>query len=498
MTAVTQHPTPGPPAFTDLVAVFPPSPSASPPVTRTVADMYAALVKRTDLEGHEGDFYASAYNELLLQAGQTDKRYAWAIASGDGSAAPTQAEIYDSVRSIQAGDRTLIVSETMWAKIPGNTDWPPLPTHTVTADDMAGILNAHSASPPDAANYPKFTVTGVATKVGAGIGAYWYIAITVAIEGNLATLPQGANGYVWRLSAEEPSDLDLDLPYGAISDPPWLRADGSNATDATRHEIQGINESVTLDGTFTIKLSASGTYQVQDNGSGTGGLFIRLPKTGADADIADIDRVIHTTTWLELGTWRVVPSGNISKSTFANAIQYTFDYLVVDGVKPANDSTFAISLDGADIHRGELVRQAIRAWAVTVAGKGRGSEGDLWTAAGNDTDASWTSTAAKRAKAKAALNTGRLDKDIAGSGALALTAEELGYDLVRLTGAKTGDRILSVPADRPVGMLVFRNESTGAGHDAKLKVATQADGAAITLPAGDSIVIAHGGSLARY
>ena len=133
-----------------------------------------------------------------------------------------------------------------------------------------------------------------------------------------------------------------------------------------------------------------------------------------------------------------------------------------------------------------------------LSGKGRGGEGDLWTAAGDDTGASWTSTAAKRAKAKAALNTGRLDKDIAGSGAIALTAEELGYDLIRLTGAKTGHRTLSVPDDKPVGMLVFRNDSTGARHNVKLKAAAQSDAAAITLPAGDSIVIAHGGSVARY
>ena len=123
------------------------------------------------------------YRPGFLQATELDKRYAWAVASSDGSAAPVQADIYTQANLIAAGDRTLIVSETMWGKIPGDTDWPPLPTHAVTADDMAGILNAHAASPPDGKNYVKFTPTGVATKVGAGNGAYWWIPVTVALEG---------------------------------------------------------------------------------------------------------------------------------------------------------------------------------------------------------------------------------------------------------------------------------------------------------------------------
>ena len=340
------------------------------------------------------------------------------------------------------------------------------------------------------------TLTAAGTLVGQGNAAYIYMPVTVDEVGDLRDDDD------WnRFSEVVPPDIAVDsaliTSLGALWDRMLVTLESTAAILAlARKIIQGINETAALAGTWTM--GGAGARRVVDAGSGTGGINWYMPTPGADADIVKIDRVIHTTTWIEFGAWRVVPSGNISKSTFSGSVTYVFDYLVVDGAKAADGTEIAITLDGADIHRGELLRQVFRAWGVTIGGKGRGGEGDLWTAAGNDTDASWTSTAAKRAKARAALNTGRLDKDIAGSGALALTAEELGYDLVRLTGAKTGDRILSVPANKPVGMLVFRNESTGAGHDAKLKVATQANGAAITLPAGDSIVIAHGGSLARY
>ena len=174
---------------------------------------------------------------------------------------------------------------------------------------------------------------------------------------------------------------------------------------------------------------------------------------------------------------------------------------------PALNATADFVLDGRDIHLGLVIVAILKRAAANIGGKG-GAAGKVWAYLSSNSNATWrrlldvlkadADTAAKKADYRAALNTGRLDKDIAGSGALALTAAELGYNLIRLTGLKTGDRILSIPANNPAGILAFRNESTGAGHSTKIKVATQNDAAAIDLPTGDSIVIAHGGSLARY
>ena len=310
--------------------------------------------------------------------------------------------------------------------------------------------------PGNAADVLECTVSEAATAAGDGDGAYLYMAVDVVEAGNFGPGDDLDDWY--RFVEVAPPDVAVDQAVitgmaallGRLAE--VLEAGGAVA-DLFRRGVQGINETVVLDGQFTMKVSASGTYEVQDNGSGTGGLFVRLPTQGADADIADIDRVIHTTTWIELGAWRVVPSGNISKSHFlGSAIQYTFDYLVVDGAKPAVDSTFYITLDGADTHRGEFLRQVFRSWAVTIGGKGRGGEGDLWTAAGNDSDASWTSTPAKRAKAKAALNTGAARQGHRGLGGA--RAHRRGARLRAWCASpvrRRATRTLTVPADKPVG-----------------------------------------------
>ncbi len=487
-TTIPQAPTAGAPSPDALAAAWPPAPSTDDPDTHTWEDLLRGL-----LAGREEDFYGSFQPaSAFLAADVLDRRGTWTLAT-NSSGAPTDQDSAN-LRDLADGDYTLCFSTTMRSDADNNV-WALEPAKG--AADYPGGRDIYVHIPGDPKNYGKTTLTGAGTLVGQGYAAYIYMPVTLDEVGDLYD-----DGDWNRFSELAPPDIAIDSALLTSLAALILRlADiieqGGDVAAAIRKAIQGLNETAVLAGVFVMKVSAGGTYEVQDNGSGTGGLFVRLPTIGADQDIADIDRVIHTTTWIEFGAWRVVPSGNISKSHFSDAIQYTFDYLVIDGAKPAVDSTFSVTLDGADAHRGEFVRQVFRAWAVTIGGKGRGGEGDLWMAAANDTGASWTSTAAKRAKARAALNTGRLDKDIAGSGALALTAEDLGHDLIRLTGVKTGDRVLSVPADKPVGVIVIRNESTGAGHITRIKVATQADEAALVLPAGDSVLIAQGGSLSR-
>ena len=89
---------------------------------------------------------------------------------------------------------------------------------------------------------------------------------------------------------------------------------------------------------------------------------------------------------------------------------------------------------------------------------------------------------------------GKQAKDIAGAGTLTLTGDEWVRPSVELTGAKTGKRVIDVPA-APTGLKLVRNLSTG-DYAVIMKLAAQAEAAGIELAEGDNVVIHHGGSLA--
>ena len=189
-----------------------PAPSGRATLIAAIASFF---VKRDDLAGSEDD-WAPTYFGTMLGASILDKRYTWAVAS-TASGAPALVDCYAVIDNIVAGNRTLIMAETQWSRAPGNS-WPPPPTKTITAADLAKVQYAHNPYDPD--NFITFTPTGAPVKVGTGNGAYFYVPVTVAITG---APTQGLD--LSRFISRFPSTLDVELPYQAIVNPPWVQAD---------------------------------------------------------------------------------------------------------------------------------------------------------------------------------------------------------------------------------------------------------------------------------
>ena len=496
------------------------------------------LVSRTDLEGHEDDSYAGSYDEGLLQATQLDKRFAWAVASTDGSAAPAQADIYNEAEDIVAGARTLIVGATQFATIPDEySDWPPTPTKALTADLVAALRNVHSASPPDKANYPIFVPSGVATKVGAGNGAYFWIPVTITIHGSLASIPgeegaaSSANGNVWRLSAEEPSTLEIDLPYQAIGNPPWalrtlallpaaawqnvvagLESLTGSWLKRLRLLVQGNNESQTLRiKRVAVNPTAAGEISLANLNNGIGQLILWPPATTKDGTPFDVDDlkeykssdflsygslewVIGDTPWIKFGI------GNTQLLTASVFLADGYTYNAAD--LPALDAYADFVLEGRDIHLGLVIPAILKRSSPNIGGNG-GAAGRLWAYLTSATDATWrrlldvlkadADNAAKKADYQAALATGRLSKDIAGNSDVTLAAAEAAYDSIEFIGAKTGEIVVTLPA-APSGPRMLVDSSTGA-HALKVKASGQADAAALVLDSGPNLILHEGGAL---
>ena len=157
---------------------------------------------------------------------------------------------------------------------------------------------------------------------------------------------------------------------------------------------------------------------------------------------------------------------------------------------------------GEDAHRFEFGLPVFLAAAVNLFGAG-GAAGKLWAYVSSATNATWrrlldvlkadAGTAAKRADYQAALATGRVQKDIAGNSDVALSAAEAAYDSIELTGAKTGNIVVTLPA-APSGVRLLRDQSTGA-FSLKVKASGQADAAAVELLPGNNVILHDGGQL---
>ena len=368
--------------------------SVATALVNAIKDAIAAIfVRRSDLAGHEDDFYSYGYNEGILQAGQTDKRYGWAVASSDGSAAPVQADVYTQAKLIAAGARTLIVPKTMWASIPANFE--PDSPHIVTQAQAASVLNAHSVSPKRTV-YPTFAATGAAVSVGQGNAAYWYVPVTVTWVGDPSTgLAASDNGNVWKLSAHDPSTLDVDLPYEAIGNPPWLLTDGRNVTAETKEAIQGSNETEVL-GNFT-RVAAGLASQGDDRWSyeaPTLTLSVAgdsdYESAGSNTNDAKLYRALKERAWLVIGGWEIAIKALTQRYTSSGGrAQYQVDdFDVVRGAAPALASVSAVSIVGEDVHRGQISGQAYREEDPNIGGKG-GTKGQAWLRGSGDEDADW-------------------------------------------------------------------------------------------------------------
>ena len=236
--------------------------------------------------------------------------------------------------------------------------------HAVTAAEVQAIANAHSAQPADNDNFPSFSNVGQPVKVGAGQGAYWYAPVTLTFVGTRANLPASTNGNLWRLSSEDPSPLDVELPASAIFGAPWLRTDGTNVTAAIKDAIQGDNEDSTLPLRFRVNVTNVDRY-VSFSTKLDGGLqaTIRIPAVGQAsynaAEDTDLQRLLKPAAWVTVGGYTMDVTTNATRSTVGTSITYAFDYKVVgDGAKPTGNALRTVTVVGEDVHRGQLERFA--------------------------------------------------------------------------------------------------------------------------------------------
>ena len=396
----------------------------------------ARLALRADLAGHEDDFYAGAYDEAILEAGVTDKRFGWALASGDGSAAPVQADVYHSVSAAAPGKRTLIVGATQWARIPRSEETGQ---HAVTADEVAAIANIHSASPPIVTDYPETAATGAATKVGAGNGAWFWVPVTLAFAGSAAKLSGPTNGNVWRISAHEPSTLELDIPWEAIGNAPWVKPSGTEKTDATlansdelllgngdtvkvgevyEHHDQFHTGATPLAGYSYVTsgtVPAAGDVYVSPPAGGNNaltGLYAIRPKTDDDkALLLKLIRAEKRVRYWVSGSRYVEfrPSGTPSEAfgylsgPIPDLVTDPHSYRMV-GAALVDDLAVDIQVESRIPARGEFAAQAFTAAADTIAGEGSGGTGRWeWQSAGGQDDGAWVKVAGGALPASAAV-----------------------------------------------------------------------------------------------
>ena len=201
------------------------------------------------------------------------------------------------------------------------------------------------------------------------------------------------------------------------------------------------------------------------------------------------------TNALDPGTYQITVGHQVGSPNEEAAVQ--------TGGSPADGAAAAVGLESSIPGRAELAAQAFLASADDIGGGG-GAGGKIWSYVSSATDAAWrrlldalkldADTAAKRADYRAALATGRLQKDVAGNQDVTLTGAGAAYDSIEFTGAKTADIVVTLPA-KPSGIRMLRNLSTG-NFALKAKAAGQADADAVTLEPGDNVALHRGGSLA--
>ena len=178
-------------------------------------------------------------------------------------------------------------------------------------------------------------------------------------------------GDYFRWSEITPSGLDLDLPYEAIANPPWVRTDGTNVTPELKDAVQGDNEEVTLAGDFRVN-NTNVDYYVQfsePGGNQPNTIRIRIPNT-ATQDKADLERLLQNGAWVRIDGYLLDITTNATVATIGSGVTFSANYLILSGTKPTGVATRKVDVVGEDVHRGEVARQAFKSETPSVAGKG--------------------------------------------------------------------------------------------------------------------------------
>ena len=337
------------------------------------------IVYDEELEGRESDRYAS-YNNAFV--GNSYRSGDWVLSS-DTSGPPTTPNLIGQP-NIGTGSGVIAFGRLRTDKDPNNLQWAPV----LSGSEYASGDVLHITIWDDPAHgHLRATLTSGLTLVGTGDAAYvWATASWVEI-GNVADV-QDVGDY-FKFAEYVPTDLDLRIPSGDVIDPPWLLADGTNATNATRDAIQGDNESVDLDNTFRVDATNVDRYVTLSESGVLNIAVVRMPASAAGSqDDLDMTRLIKDRNWVDIGGYILDVTTNATRSIVGTSLTFTFNYVVVGGTKPTGSTPIEISVYGEDVHRGELARQSLGLETPSIAGMG-GAYGQIWTRGASNTDATW-------------------------------------------------------------------------------------------------------------
>ena len=489
------------------------------------------FVRRKDLEGTEDDRYAD-WQGLTAFLSSAKRRGTWTLAALTNAAPAADDEVARA--DVADGDYRLILAAAL------RTDRDPDAPLTWAAASVPAsypvgtVLYVTPWQPLDLDAHLKLTTTGAATLEDAGTdAAYLYMPVTLDEVGDLSEA-----GSYYRISVEEPSGLAVSLPPESIISPPWLRTDATNRpadvptptlnqqtklllSSLRAATIEHLAQHFRPQTTGPTRVTATWETSSTDIDSGEMGfqnvllngiaqLFWKIPAavpvagSGDTLPRADIVQYFTAHHNVVVYTISTVLTAKVTYFFTQGGVHFiNIAEAALTGPAFADGNTVTVELESNIPSRAQIADQAYQASATNVAGGG-GAAGKVWKWISSASNAAWgligpdsldAGTAAKKAALKAAQATGRLEKDIAGQGAVTLTAAEAAYDSLEFVGALTADRVVTLPA-APTGVLLVRNAATV--HDVKLKASGQSDLAAVTLSAGDNVVLHRGGSLALF
>lgn len=287
----------------------------------------------------------------------------------------------------------------------------------IVAPTVDTVFYVHQDNPYHASPYAKMTVTAVEA-VGSG-DSLWY-KLTVTTQQTGGNIGNNAAGQ-WRITENAPGDItvpgnqvEVDNSFlgrlrklsqwpAAMSSgltaalannipgistfinalkaklsPLFALLDGTNLTAEFRRAVQRFNEEIDLTGTYqrvsSLSVPTAGQWSINNTPTRTAPAQIQFaPKT---SDVTPFSLGIAAGTYIDLSSTCTVEVTHDSISVANNL--WTFRVTLVEGTLPAENASNAIHLEGADIHRTEISREAFRAHSPNIQGDG-GKKGTAYT-----------------------------------------------------------------------------------------------------------------------
>ena len=321
--------------------------------TKDIPDLAAKLglyVEKTELAGHENDFYLSYNNGFVANSYRAGD---WVLSTDTDGPPTTPNQIGQP--DIASGSGVVAFSARTRADAdPNHLQWN---SDSLATDYQTGDV-IYASLPRDKGSHLKITLTSNGTLVGTGDSAYIWATADWVETGNIANV-QDAGDY-FTLSEFEPSSLRVRLPVqdviGAVN------VDGSNVTDALKAKIQGANEAKTLAQQFRVDVTNVDYYVAITLAGGintNNTMRIRIPATAEDTEIDnDLERLLLPNAWVKVGNYLVDITTNVTRSKVGTSITYNFNFGVLTGTQPTGSTPVSLRVIGEDVHRGEIHRFA--------------------------------------------------------------------------------------------------------------------------------------------